>query len=101
MSLTEVCIIFLVKKSVLPIFALLPEIRLDPAVNLCFSCFTFSMGMKKGYLPIPYPIRTIVPTLLVLAANILTFQLNSSIGYKLIDRKKHIRHIAAAAQQLD
>ena len=52
MSLTEVCIIFLVKKSVLPIFALLPEIRLDPAVNLCFSCFTFSMGMKKGYLPI-------------------------------------------------
>jgi hypothetical protein len=42
----------LVKKSALPIFALLPEIRLDPAVNLCFSCFTFSMGMKKGYLPI-------------------------------------------------
>jgi hypothetical protein len=49
-SLTEVCIIFLVKKSVLPIFALLPEIRLDPAVNLCFSCFTFSTGMKKGYI---------------------------------------------------
>jgi hypothetical protein len=39
------------KKSVLPIFALLPEIRLDPAVFLCFSCFTFPNGSEKGISP--------------------------------------------------
>ena len=48
---TPILLHYLDKTKVLQMFALLPEIRLDPTVFLCFSCFTFPNGSEKGISP--------------------------------------------------